>query len=490
MLFNSIEFFAFLPIVFIIYWMLNDRLRLQNLFVILASYVFYGWWNWRFLILIAITSASSFVSGLLMQQSESQHKRKLLNTANIVLNLGILATFKYYGFFTESISELVKLLIGYELDWITLNLVLPIGISFYTFQALSYSIDVYQNNIKATHDPIEFFAYISFFPQLVAGPIERATNLLPQFQRKRTFEYSKAVDGCRQMLWGFFKKIVIADNSAILVDVTWSNYQSQSGITLILAAILFSIQMYCDFSGYSDIAIGCAKLFGIELKANFDYPYFSRNISEFWRKWHISLMTWFRDYVYIPLGGSRCSKIKLIRNIFIVFVLSGLWHKPNWTYVFWGVYHASLISILVLLKVKVKYEHPVAYNRILPSFKELILMVTTFALVVFSRIFSRSESISEAFNYILQIGKKPIDNPSLFYFPFSQMPHSVYLILFISLPILVLVEWLQRTKPHALNLDNISWMRNRFARWFVYYFIMLLVYLSVNDNHSFVYFQF
>ena len=297
MLFNSKEFLLFLPIVFVLYWLLGRRRKAQNLFILFASYVFYGWWSWKFLLLIAFTSFSSFVCGILIEKADGKRKRKAFNTANIVVNIGILAVYKYYGFFSENLVIAVKSLFGYDLDWITVNLILPVGISFYTFQALSYTIDVYQQRIKATRDPIEFFAFLSFFPQLVAGPIERATNLLPQFQKSRTFDYAKSIDGLRQMLWGFFKKVVVADLCAVNVDAVWSNYANYSSVLLIVILVLFSIQMYCDFSGYSDVAIGCAKLFGIRLTKNFDFPYFSRNISEFWRKWHISLMTWFRDYV-------------------------------------------------------------------------------------------------------------------------------------------------------------------------------------------------
>ena len=490
MLFNSIEFIIFLPIVFVLYWLLAKNRKAQNLFVLLASYVFYGWWDTRFLILIAITSLSSFVSGIMMERSGKETVRKWWNIANIVLNLGILATYKYFDFFVENLAGLIKSICGYELDWITLDLVLPVGISFYTFQALSYSIDVYKRKITATKDPVEFFAYISFFPQLVAGPIERATNLLPQFQQSRVFDYGKSVDGLRQMLWGFFKKIVVADNCAILVDATWAHYQEQSGLTLIIAAVLFSFQLYCDFSGYSDIAIGTARLFGINLKKNFDFPYFSRNISEFWRKWHISLMTWFRDYVYIPLGGSRCSKAKLIRNIFIVFLLSGLWHKPNWTYIAWGGYHAALITILVLLNVKTRYEHPVAYNRILPTLKEFFMMLVTFILVVISRVFSRAETIGQAFDY-MKFSVSHLFSPApLFAFAPDLLPHSVFLIVILGLTILLVIEWFQRSKEHGLDITGVALMNKRWVRWCTYYCILALIYFSVNDNQGFVYFQF
>ncbi len=365
MLFNSIQFALFLPIVFLLYWFVFDRfiskskyqLRLQNAFVVVASYVFYGWWDWRFLLLIAFTSFCSWGSGMLMQRVENQQidpnltgggksleinklqrRKKLITTANIVLNLLILAIFKYYDFFVTEFAQLFHI----STDGLLLKVILPVGISFYTFQALSYSIDVYRGKIEPTKDIVAFFAFISFFPQLVAGPIERATNLLPQFLKKREFDYDTAVDGMRQILWGLFKKIVVADNCAVFVDEVFKTYTYQSGSTLLLAAIFFTFQIYGDFSGYSDIAIGTAKLFGIKLMRNFNVPYFSRDIAEFWRRWHISLTTWFRDYVYIPLGGSRVSKAKVVRNTFIIFLLSGFWHGANWTFIAWGAYHAIL----------------------------------------------------------------------------------------------------------------------------------------------------
>lgn len=336
MLFNSIQFLIFLPIVFLLYWFVFNRsLRLQNAYILVASYIFYGWWDWRFLLLIAFTSFCSWGSGIMIFRLQDRQKKKIVLYSNIIVNLGILALFKYYDFFVTSFVELVGL-IGVSLHGTTLNLILPVGISFYTFQALSYSIDVYRKDIKPAPDIVAYFAYVSFFPQLVAGPIERAKNLLPQILKRRIFDYNLAVDGCRQILWGFFKKVAVADNCAIFVDHVFSNYQNMNGSTLLLAAILFTFQIYGDFSGYSDIAIGVSKLFGIKLKLNFHFPYFSRNLNEFWRRWHISLNTWFVDYVYIPLGGNRRGKMALLRNTMVIFLLSGLWHGANLTYVSWG----------------------------------------------------------------------------------------------------------------------------------------------------------
>lgn len=319
MLFNSFEFLIFLPIVFLLYWFAFKRLKAQNIFVVIASYIFYGWWDWRFLILIAFTTLCSYVSGVLLERYErSRYIQRWISAANIVLNLVILGLFKYFNFFSENLQCLFQWL-GFELDWVTLDILLPVGISFYTFQALSYTIDIYRHKMKPTHDVVAFFAFISFFPQLVAGPIERATNLLPQFEKSRTFDYITAVDGMRQILWGLFKKIVVADTCAVAVNQIFANYQTLDSLNLVWGACLFTFQIYGDFSGYSDIAIGIAKLFGIRLQQNFNYPYFSRDIAEFWRRWHISLTTWFRDYIYIPLGGSRCSKWKSFRNTMVIF---------------------------------------------------------------------------------------------------------------------------------------------------------------------------
>ena len=399
MLFNSIEFMLFLPVVFLLYWFVFDRfidkskwqLHFQNAFVVVASYVFYGWWDWRFLLLIAFTSLCSWLSGVLMQKvdnnldvgeaiSESKsviRNRKIITAVNIVLNLAILAIFKYYDFFATEFARLFHI----SRDGILLKVILPVGISFYTFQALSYSIDVYRRKIEPTKDIVAFFAFISFFPQLVAGPIERATNLLPQFLKKREFDYATAVDGCRQILWGLFKKIVVADKCAVVVNEIFADYANMPASLLMVGALFFTFQIYGDFSGYSDIAIGTAKLFGIKLMRNFNVPYFSRDIAEFWRRWHVSLNTWFRDYVYIPLGGSRTTKAKVVRNTFVIFLLSGLWHGANWTFIVWGAYHALLFLPLILLGKNRKYTNVVAEGKLLPRVKEICMMLLTFLLV-------------------------------------------------------------------------------------------------------------
>ncbi len=484
MLFNSIQFALFLPIVFLFYWFVFDlfiskskwQLRLQNAFVVLASYVFYGWWDWRFLLLIAFTSFCSWGSGLLIGKAESKKKAKTWMWLNVVLNLGILALFKYYDFFVTEFARLFHV----STEGLLLKVILPVGISFYTFQALSYSIDVYRGKIEPTKDIVAFFAFISFFPQLVAGPIERATNLLPQFLKKREFNYDTAVDGMRQILWGLFKKIVVADNCAVYVDNVFSSYQTQSGSTLLLAAIFFTFQIYGDFSGYSDIAIGTAKLFGIKLMRNFNVPYFSRDIAEFWRRWHISLTTWFRDYVYIPLGGSRVSKAKVIRNTFVIFLLSGFWHGANWTFITWGAYHAILFLPLILTGKNRKYTNQIAEGRLLPTLKEVGQMLVTFALAMFGWIIFRSENIGQAWEYVCMIFNK-----SLFKTPYIVSPTYILPMPFI-LFVLVVLEWTGRNKECPITMRY----HQRVWRWLVYVLFIVMIFAFGESTESFIYFQF
>lgn len=490
MLFNSIQFVIFLPIVFLLYWFVFDKfirnsehqLWLQNAFVVLASYVFYGWWDWRFLVLIAFTSFCSWGSGLLIGNAKTKREAKTWTTLNIVVNLGILALFKYYDFFVIEFAQLFHI----STEGLLLKVILPVGISFYTFQSLSYSIDVYRNKIEPTRDIVAFFAFISFFPQLVAGPIERATNLLPQFLKKREFDYAMASDGMRQILWGLFKKIVVADNCAIYVDQVYSCYQTQPGSILLLAAILFTFQIYCDFSGYSDIAIGTAKLFGIKLMSNFKMPYFSRDIAEFWRRWHISLNTWFRDYVYIPLGGSRVGKTKMIRNTFAIFLLSGLWHGANWTFILWGAYHAMLFLPLILAGKNRKYTNQIAEGRRLPTWKEAGQILLTFAFVVIGWIVFRSPGIPTLLHYLK--GMLNVETLCAFY-EFFTLPELCPTNLFII--VMLVVEWIHRNRQHGLDFvgKRPAWVRVvvcvALSLCVEYYFLK-----SMGTPSSFIYFQF
>ena len=468
MIFNSIDFAIFLPIVFLLYWFVfNKNTKLQNAFVVLVSYIFYGWWNWKFLILIAFTSFVSWGSGLLIGKYNGHKKKKrTINILNIVVNILILCLFKYYNFFVSSFADAF---LGGNTGGMLLNIVLPIGISFYTFQALSYSIDVYRGKVEPTKDIIQFFAFVSFFPQLVAGPIERASNLLPQFAQKRVFNYADAVEGCRQILWGMFKKVVIADSCASIVDGIFENYDNLPASVLLLGAFLFSFQIYGDFSGYSDIAIGVAKLFGIKLMRNFNVPYFSRDIAEFWRRWHMSLTTWFRDYVYIPLGGSRVSKAKIIRNTFVIFLLSGFWHGANWTFIAWGTYHALLFLPLILTGRNRKYTDCIAFGKLLPSVREFFQMVITFLFVLVGWVMFRADTISDACNYVLNMisfgNFLPLNGEFV-------EGHTFMAVIFIF--IMLVVEWLGRSKSYIFDIDNIRSKPIRIAIYYVFIIVILL----------------
>ncbi len=479
MIFNSIEYAIFLPVVFFLYWFVFDRwmsksknqLRWQNAFVVVASYVFYGWWSWKFLILIAFTSLCSYLSGM---QMSTGRWRKMALWSNVIINLAILGLFKYYDFFAAELAGLL----GVAGDKFMLHLVLPVGISFYTFQALSYSIDVYRGKIEPTKDIIAFFAYISFFPQLVAGPIERATNLLPQFQKRRTFEYDTAVDGARQILWGLFMKMVVADNCAGYVDKVFS--YGGSGSEHLMAAVFFTFQIYGDFAGYSNIAIGTAKLFGISLRQNFKTPYFSRDIAEFWRRWHISLTTWFRDYLYIPLGGSRVSKWKVVRNTFIIFLVSGLWHGANWTFIAWGFYHACLFLPLILLGKNRKYTDTVADGRVLPSVKELGQMTLTFMLAVVGWIVFRATGIPSTMGYFRDmLTPETLTGIYKIFCQWEMLP----------VVIMIVVEWFQRNREHGLQ-DWDKLFHSRWLRYFLYAFLFVSCIFFRGGYQEFIYFQF
>lgn len=479
MVFNSVEFLLFLPIVFVLYWSLSGRLRWQNVLIVVASYVFYGWWDWRFLGLIAFTSVCSYASGVLIERYRSHGK--LISAANIVINLLILGFFKYFNFFAESFADVMGS-IGWHCDVLTLNVVLPVGISFYTFQALSYSIDVYRRKLQASHNLIDVMAFIGFFPQLVAGPIERATKLLPQIQRERTFSPSEASTGMRQMLWGLFKKMIVADTCGMVVDSIWNDVPAHSGFVLAVTAVLFSFQIYADFSGYSDIAIGCARLFGIELTTNFKVPYFSRSIREYWRRWHVTLMNWFTEYVYFPLGGSRRGKARTVVNTVIVFALSGLWHGANWTYVLWGLYNAVLFIPLILTG-KGRYKDTVASGRLLPSLKESFLMLVVFALATLGLSLFRAPSVHE---FIAYLGV--MFSPSLLQVGFG---HEIKVALVYGL-VMLLVEWFSRERRFGLDFGDTQCgvLRYRWVRWIIYVGLFAYTVIMSGLHSNFIYFQF
>ncbi|GAB4163069.1 MAG: MBOAT family protein [Winogradskyella sp.] len=477
MLFNSIEFFIFLPIVFTIYWLIgSQRIKQQNLLIAIASYVFYGWWDWRFLFLILFSSLVDYTIGLKLFSEDKPSKRKVLLWISICVNLGFLGFFKYYNFFVDSLVDSFTFF-GGQLSINTLNIILPVGISFYTFQTLSYTIDVYNKKLQPTRDFLGFMAFVSFFPQLVAGPIERATNLLPQFHKKREFVYEHAVDGLRQVLWGLFKKVVIADNCATYANIIFNNQEDYSGSTLLLGAFFFAFQIYGDFSGYSDIAIGISRLFGFSLKRNFAFPYFSRDIAEFWRRWHISLSTWFRDYLYIPLGGSRGGTKMKIRNTFIIFTVSGFWHGANWTFVVWGALNAIYFLPLLLLNKNRVNTNLVAEGKYFPTIRELSQMTMTFFITLIAWIFFRADNLSSAFVYI-----RDMFTTTLFYKP-EIFPMTILgLVAFF-----MFIEWLGRSNEYAIQ--NIDFMKKP-IRWSFYFLLIILIFSFTGEQQEFIYFQF
>ncbi|PIE46281.1 MAG: membrane-bound O-acyltransferase family protein [Gammaproteobacteria bacterium] len=483
MLFNSIDFAIFLPIVFLLYWFTtNNNLKLQNLLIVLASYVFYGWWDWRFLSLILFSTVVDYTIGIKLKNQENKTKRKIFLWISILVNLGFLGVFKYYNFFVDNFVTAFSSF-GANIKPNTLDIILPVGISFYTFQTLSYTIDIYKRKLEPTRDFIAFAAFVSFFPQLVAGPIERATNLLPQFYKKRIFEYDRAVDGMRQILWGLFKKVVIADNCAVYANLIFDNSADLNGSALVLGALFFTFQIYGDFSGYSDIAIGTSRLFGFNLMQNFAFPYFSRDIAEFWRRWHISLSTWFRDYLYIPLGGSRGRMWIKIRNIFIIFIVSGFWHGANWTFIVWGGLNAVYFLPLLLTNNNRKNLDVVAEGKLLPNIKELLQMGMTFGLTVFAWIFFRAENIEHALNYIAGIF-----SPSLFTSPIFTGRKEA-LITMILIGIFLLIEWIGRDNQYAIEQLSLKWKKT-VRHGFYYSIVLVIIYFGNFNENQFIYFQF
>lgn len=478
MLFNSINFVLFLPFVFILYWFIaKGNLRLQNIILLVSSYFFYACWDWRFLFLLVFSTLLDYYTGIKMCDAKTEKAKKFWFWLSISVNLGFLGVFKYYNFFIESFSEVLSG-VGLKFDVWTLKIILPVGISFYTFHGLSYVIDIYKNRIKAEKNFIDYSLFVSFFPLLVAGPIERATHLLPQIQKKRTFDYANAVDGLRQILWGLFKKIVIADQCAEYANQIFNGSEAYSGSDHVLGAIFFTFQIYGDFSGYSDIALGTARLFGIELLRNFAFPYFSRDIAEFWRRWHISLSTWFRDYLYIPLGGSKGSMLMKVRNVFIIFIVSGLWHGANWTFVVWGLLNALYIMPSIVLNSNRNNLEIVAKGKYLPSLKDVLAIAVTFGLTVFAWIFFRAESLNHAIHYISQIFSK-----SLFSVPTVRPSY-----LFVLLLIFILIEWFGREREYAIARLGLKW--NRGFRYAMYYAIIIAVFWFGGKESQFIYFQF
>lgn len=482
MLFNSLDFAIFLPIVFALYWAMKRSCRLQNLLIVVASYVFYGWWDARFLGLILLSTVVDFFIGRQLGIDNQGQKRKILLWASVFVNLGLLGFFKYFNFFLENFTSAFSFF-GVDFSVQSLQIILPVGISFYTFQTLSYTIDIYKKRLQPTQDFVEFAAFVSFFPQLVAGPIERAKHLLPQFQHERTFQYHQAVDGLRQILWGLFKKVVIADNCAEFANQIFNNSNDYSGSTLVLGAFFFTFQIYGDFSGYSDIAIGTARLFGVDLKQNFAFPYFSRNIAEFWRRWHISLSTWFRDYLYIPLGGSQGGVWMKIRNTFAIFLVSGFWHGANWTFIVWGALNALYFLPLLLTNNNRNYLEIVAKDRIFPTLKEVFQILFTFGLTMCTWIFFRAENLMQAINYIQNMFSK-----SLFSTPKMWSNEAVKMTLILVL-FFIIIEWIGRTGTYGI--EKIGERSPRFFRWLFYSFVIFLIGMYAQTKEMpFIYFQF
>lgn len=475
MLFNSLEFVIFFTIFFAVYWGLSQKVKLQNLFIFASSLVFYGWWDWRFVFLLIGSATIDYFAGLAIEGAKTQSKRKLFLWMSMLTNIGILFFFKYYSFFVNSFVE-AFLSIGVELHPTTWHIILPVGISFYTFQAMSYTIDIYRRQLEPTRDFVQYMTFIAFFPPLVAGPIERAKHLLNQFSYVKKFDYQLAVDGLRQILWGFFKKMVIADSCAPLVNEIFTNYSTQSTPTLIMGAVLFAFQIYGDFSGYSDIAIGTSKLLGIRIIKNFNLPYFSRDIAEFWRRWHISLNTWFRDYIYIPLGGSKDGKWMAVRNTFIIFLISGFWHGANWTFLFWGFFHALLFIPLLVRGKNRRNLDTVAQNSFFPSIREILQMGWTFLLVCIGWIFFRADNITEAFGYIEQLFS--FESLSVVKKYFAPIPFIILMLIF---------EWFGRKLDHPLQLKF-----PLVIRWAVYYLFLILLWYAISaiQKSDFIYFAF
>lgn len=482
MFFNSINFAIFLPIVFILYWVIaNKNLKIQNLLLLISSYFFYACWDWRFLFLLVFSTLLDYFTGLKMSEASTSTMRKFWFWLSVSVNLGFLGIFKYYNFFTTSFAQAISHFGLYANPW-TLKVILPVGISFYTFHGLSYIIDIYNEKIKPEKNIIDYSVFVSFFPLLVAGPIERATHLLPQIKKKRTFNYTEAVDGLRQILWGLFKKVVIADQCAYFANIIFNNSENYSGSTLFLGAIFFAFQIYGDFSGYSDIAIGTAKLFGIDLLQNFAFPYFSRNIAEFWRRWHISLSTWFRDYLYIPVGGSKGGLLMKVRNTFIIFLVSGFWHGANWTFIIWGLLNAVYIMPSIVFDTNRTNLEIVAKGKYLPTVKEVLSIIITFCLTVFAWIFFRAENIRHALSIINEIFSS-----SMFVFPEfkddSQVkPILVFLIFFL------IIEWFGR--EYKYGIERMAFKFPFHIRYFIYFLLISAIFLCTDKEQKFIYFQF
>ncbi|KPK65436.1 MAG: hypothetical protein AMK73_02940 [Planctomycetes bacterium SM23_32] len=487
MTFTTFTFVLFLPLVFAVYWTVKGR-RAQNAVLIAASYVFYGWWDWRFCSLLIFSSLLDFGVGIGLGRCEGRRVRKALLGLSLLGNLGLLGFFKYFNFFAENLSALADS-VGLYLSPVTLRLALPVGISFYTFQTLSYTFDVYRGKMLPTRRLIDYMTYVSFFPQLVAGPIERAPRLLPQFMEERRFDHDEAVDGCRQMLWGFFKKLALADNLARIVEPAYAGPELFGGPRLALATVCFAFQIYCDFSAYSDIAIGAGRLFGVRLMRNFAYPYFSQTVAEFWRRWHISLATWFRDYLYIPLGGSRVRPLKTAWNVLLTFVVSGLWHGASWNFVIWGGLNGLATAPAVLSpdrERKTPQDVPGGV-RALPGPLVLLKMLRTFAIICVGWVFFRAGTLRDAVLILTRMATQAFSGAGYRELALYVSEEAAVHRTLIVLAGFVLVEWWQRRRDHVLSIGRLP----RPLRWVVYTALIWgTLYLARSRTAEFIYFQF
>ncbi|MCU0549118.1 MAG: MBOAT family protein [Leptolyngbya sp. Prado105] len=488
MTFTTLTFVLLLTVTFATYWSIKAR-SYQNIFLVIVSYFFYGWWDYRFCFLLFFSSLVDYITGSYMARAENPTMRRGLLLISLVFNLGLLGFFKYWNFFSDSLTRALGS-VGWHVDSFSLNVILPLGISFYTFQTLTYTIDIYRGQLQPAQNLINYLCYLSFFPQLVAGPIERASHLLPQVERDRRFHYAQAVDGSQQMLWGFFKKMVIADNLAPIVNQAYNYYGSMSGPQLAFATVLFAFQIYCDFSAYSDIAIGTAKLFGFDLMQNFAYPYFAQSISEFWRRWHISLSTWLKDYVYIPLGGSRVPAIRRSINVMITFLLSGLWHGASWNFVIWGGIHGSLIVLEPLWGAKstLKATDVPGGQGLVPRLQVLFRILLTFGMACFAWIFFRAQSGGIALSIIRKIVSDSL-KPSAYQnfndlFAASMLQAPILLTLLVGF---IAAEWLQRYRTYPLQIQK--WYTP--VRWLIYSVLLwVTLFWGTWNTGQFVYFQF
>jgi len=491
MLFTSITFAFFLLLVFVLYWFVfNRNIKSQNFFLLLSSYIFYGWWDWRFLFLLFFISASNYLFAILIQKQVQKSYRKLFFISGLIINIGTLVIFKYFNFFIDGFNDLISLF-GLNANLITLNIILPIGISFYIFLSLSYIIDIYQQKLSAARNFFDALLTFSFFPIILAGPIQRPISLLPQIQTRRIFNYTQAIDGLKQILWGVFMKTVISDNCAVHADKIFTGYSTYSGSTLILGAFMFTVQIYADFAGYSNIAIGVGKLLGFNIMKNFAYPYFARDIREFWKRWNISLTTWFRDYVFLPIAYSVSRNIKsdafyLIKTEFFIYfigisftwILTGLWHGANYTFIIWGLIHGFFLIInhvaakprkKILKRLNIRNDNIVL---------TIVDSVATFTIIMLSWIFFRADNGGYAFGYL-----SGIFSMSSFSIPEIRPRTTILLIVLFSI-----IEWLGRDHEYAIAKIGIKWPR--LIRWGIYYSIIIAIFYFAGSELQFIYFQF